>query len=583
MRKFAKMGAEAGAARQLAGLYRAGGADVAAQRVARLVAEACAGVGPAEASRLCGSLRDSVLELSEEGTLSLADARQLCREIDAAQAAILEGLVAPARALEALERALSDASVRQLPALVLEGGASADSAALLILENGNLVPRAVAGLELPPEAVARESVAGRALSGNAPVQAAEAEGARAVLAIPLKPDGEVLGVLRIASRTAWQFGADELSFIRAIAARAATLLAGDDPQTRLRHTLHTFQSLIEASPLPIVSIDRGGLVEIWNRAAEELFGWERGEVVGKPSPLVPPDMAEESRFIREQVDAGRIIRSWEVRRARKDGTLLDLALSIAPLRDAGGAISGAIAIIADITDTKRRDEEKERTARFREHLLGIVSHDLRNPLTAIVTSAHLLLRYGELPERQARVVARISQSADRMTRMIDDLLDFARTRLGGEFPIHPRRVDLRQLCEQTVEELEFAYTRQVNLTTEGDLWGDWDADRIAQVISNLVGNALQHSDGEVTVILRGEEDFVLLETRNGGAPIPAEVLPYVFEPGRRGDARAGGLGLGLFIVRQIVLAHGGTIEARSTEGEGTTFTARLPRKGRHKA
>ena len=582
MRKFAPMGAEAGVARQLAGLFRGGGGEVAAQRVARLVAEACAGAGPVEASRLCGTLRDSVLELCEEGSLGLADARLLCREIDAAQGAVLEGLASPRRALEALEHALSDASVRHLPALVLEGAASADSAALLIQENGALVLRALAGLELPPEAVARASVAGRALSENATVQATETEGARAVLAIPLQPDGEVLGVLRVASRTAWQFGADELAFLRAIAARAATLLAGDDPQSRLRHTLRTFQSLIEASPLPIMSIDLNGMVEIWNRAAEELFGWERGEVLGRPNPLVPPEMADESRFIHEQIDAGRIIRSREVRRTRKDGTPIDLALSIAPLRDAGGSVSGAIAIIADITDSKRRDEEKERTARFREHLLGIVSHDLRNPLTAIVTSAHLLLRYGELPERQARVVARISASADRMTRMIDDLLDFARTRLGGELPIHPRRVDLRQLCEQMVEELEFAYTRQVKLETEGDLWGDWDADRIAQVISNLVGNALQHSDGDIAVSLRGEDDSVLFETKNGGPPIPAEVLPHIFEPGRRGDARSGGLGLGLFIVRQIVLAHGGTIEVRSSEGEGTTFTARLPRKGRHK-
>ena len=223
-----------------------------------------------------------------------------------------------------------------------------------------------------------------------------------------------------------------------------------------------------------------------------------------------------------------------------------------------------------------------RTARFREHFVGIVSHDLRNPLTAIVTSAHLLLRYGELPERQARVVARIASSADRMARMIDDLLDFARSKLGGEFPIHRRRIDLRQICEQTVEELEFAYTRQVKLEANGDLWGDWDPDRIAQVISNLVGNAVQHSDGDVKVTLRGEADVVVLETHNGGPPIPHEVLSHIFEPGRRGDARSGGLGLGLFIVQQIVLAHGGSIEVTSNDGDGTKFTVALPRKGRHK-
>jgi len=585
MRKFANMGAEAGTARQLAGLFRGGGSELAANRVARLVAEACAGVEPAEAARLCSNLRDSVVALAEDGTLTPAEVRLLCREIDAAQGALFEGLSSPRRALEALERAVSDTSARGLPQLALEGALSADSAALLISENGGLVVRAAAGLEIGPEASRSQSAAGHALARRAKVEASDVEGSRAVLAFPLRSGAEIAGVFRVSSRTAWQFSPDEVRFLEAIARRAAALIAADDPQTLLRHALHTFESLIEASPLPIVSNDRNGLVEIWNRAAEELFGWQRGEVVGRPLPIVPPDLADESLAIREQVLAGRVIRSREVRWMRKDGTSVDLALAIAPLRDSSGTISGAIAILADITDRKRIEHEAARTAGFREHLLGIVSHDLRNPLTAIVTSAQLLLRYGELPERQARVVARISSSADRMARMIDDLLDFARTRLGGEFPIHPRRVDLRQLCEQTIEELEFAYTRQVKVDAQGDLWGDWDPDRIAQVVSNLVGNAIQHSDGgEVTVTISGESELVRLRTANGGPPIPPAVLPHVFEPGRRGNGeRTGGLGLGLFIVQQIVLAHGGAIEVRSSEEEGTTFEVSLPRKTRQKA
>src|SRR6185437_14571095 len=135
-------------------------------------------------------------------------------------------------------------------------------------------------------------------------------------------------------------------------------------------------------------------------------------------------------------------------------------------------VTGSISIFADIGDRKRRETEAEQTARFREHLIGVVGHDLRNPLTAIVSSSQLLLRYANLNDRQARVVGRIASSADRMARMIDDLLDFARTRLGGGFPIHPRRIDLRELCEHTVEELEFAYpARTVRFSTEGDLWG----------------------------------------------------------------------------------------------------------------
>jgi PAS domain S-box-containing protein len=576
------MGAEAGAARQLAGLLRGGGGDLAAQRVARLVAEACAGVEPAEASRLCGLLRDAVLELAENGTLTPSEARTLSREIDAAEAATLETLSSPHRALDALERALSDTSARALPQLAVEGALSADSAALLIAEDAALMVRASAGLEVPPEAAGPGSVAARAIEERAPVEATETEGARAVYAVPLRWGDEMLGALRVSSRTAWKFAEDEKRLLRAIAARAATLLAGEDPQARLRQTLRTFESLIEASPLPIVSVDREGMVQIWNRAAEELFGWSRSEVLGRPSPLVSADLEDEAAAMQQEILAGRVIRNREVKKPRKDGTRLDLVLSVAPLRDAGGAVSGSIAILADITDRKEREAEAARTARFREHFVGIVSHDLRNPLTAIVTSAHLLLRYGELPERQARVVARIASSADRMARMIDDLLDFARSKLGGAFPIQPRRIDLRQICEQTVEELEFAYTRQLKLEARGDLWGDWDPDRMAQVISNLVGNAVQHSDGEVTISLRGESEFVTLETRNGGPPIPPEVLAHIFEPGRRGDARAGGLGLGLFIAQQIVLAHGGSIEVTSSESGGTTFTVTLPRKGRHK-
>jgi hypothetical protein len=137
-------------------------------------------------------------------------------------------------------------------------------------------------------------------------------------------------------------------------------------------------------------------------------------------------------------------------RARCRATPVDLSLSVAPLTDASGASAGSIAILADISDRKRREEEESETARFREQFVGIVGHDLRNPLTAIVTSARLLLHHGALSERQARVVRRIGSSADRMARMIDDLLDFARSRLGGGFPIHPRRVDLRELCEHAI-------------------------------------------------------------------------------------------------------------------------------------
>jgi PAS domain S-box-containing protein len=353
-----------------------------------------------------------------------------------------------------------------------------------------------------------------------------------------------------------------------------------------RRATETFQDLIEASPLPIMAHDADGNVLIWNRAAEEVSGWRREEVLGRPDPFLP---AEADAAAREPGGNGsRVFKALEVRRTRKDETPVDLSISVAPLRTGRGSRAGTIAIAVDITESKRAQNEAAEAARFREHFVGTVGHDLRNPLTAIHTAAQLLLRHGGLADRQARTVARIAASSERMGRMIGDLLDFTRSRLGGGFPIQTRRMDFRELCEAVIEELELAYPeRSIEFEARGDAWGNWDPDRMAQVVSNLLGNALQHSpeSGTVRVDLRDEGDRLLLETANAGPPIPPDVLPHIFEPGRRGPPGRGrkessGLGLGLYIVRQIVLAHGGEISARSSAEEGTTFTVSLPRRSR---
>jgi PAS domain S-box-containing protein len=352
-----------------------------------------------------------------------------------------------------------------------------------------------------------------------------------------------------------------------------------------RRVTETFQALIEASPLPIMAHDGDGNVLIWNRAAEEVSGWKRAEVLGQPDPFLPAEAHVEAQGL--SGNGSHAATGIEVRRPRKDGTPVDLSISVAPLRTGRGR-PGTIAIAADITQSKRAQSEAAETTRFREHFVGIVGHDLRNPLTAILTAAQLLLRHGGLLERQARTVSRIAASSERMARMIGDLLDFTRSRLGGGFPIQTRRMDLRELCQAVIEELELAYPeRTVEFEARGEAWGNWDPDRIAQVVSNLVGNALQHSpeSGTVRVDLRDEGDRVLLETSNAGPVIPGEVLTHIFEPGRRGPAGRGrnessGLGLGLYIVQQIVFAHGGDISVRSSAEEGTTFTVSLPRRSR---
>jgi signal transduction histidine kinase len=222
----------------------------------------------------------------------------------------------------------------------------------------------------------------------------------------------------------------------------------------------------------------------------------------------------------------------------------------------------------------------------REDVVAIVSHDLRNPLNAISLSASTLIKREELDERTAKAATRIYAAADRAHRLIRDLLDFTQARVGG-IPVSLRPVVPGELARQVVEEIQSAYPeRRLELRVEVEERVEADPDRLAQVMANLMGNAVQHSpaDTPVRVEVREEGTGVLFVVHNEGTPIPAAQLPVLFEPFQRGrEARTGSggsLGLGLFISRQIVEAHGGRIEVRSAQGEGTTFTVWLPRHPR---
>jgi signal transduction histidine kinase len=220
---------------------------------------------------------------------------------------------------------------------------------------------------------------------------------------------------------------------------------------------------------------------------------------------------------------------------------------------------------------------------FRDQFVGILSHDLRTPLSAVMAGAALLAAPEDDPERRGRVATRILSSARHMERMISDLLDLTRTRLGGSIPLRRRPISLRQVCEEALVEIRAGHPDAVvRLLLTEDLRGEWDLDRLTQVVANLVGNAIQHGDGTaVTLTGRARGDSVALAVHNGGPPIPSEVLPFVFEPLARGRLEEGaasdGIGLGLFIARAIVSAHGGDIDVSSSADAGTTFTIGLPR------
>jgi signal transduction histidine kinase len=232
---------------------------------------------------------------------------------------------------------------------------------------------------------------------------------------------------------------------------------------------------------------------------------------------------------------------------------------------------------------QREAAEARHAVELQERLVGVVGHDLRTPLAAIQMGIALLLRKGGLSPDQARTVGRLGASAGRMTAIIRDLLDFTRVRKEGAIPLEPKPVDLAEVCRRAVTELRQAHpNRGIALATPPAIPLVGDPERLLQVASNLVGNAIQHSppESEVVVRLIASAAEAVLEVHNDGAPIPAELLPDLFEPFRqavRGPDPTGSIGLGLFIVRALVDAHGGRVEARSTSDEGTTFTVRLPR------
>jgi PAS domain S-box-containing protein len=343
---------------------------------------------------------------------------------------------------------------------------------------------------------------------------------------------------------------------RALRSKQEALLRARESEARKKAVV---QSALDA----VISIDGQGRVLEFNPAAEAVFGLRAEEALGRElgelidageTPVVGP----ESTLLGKRIEAsGR----------RPDGARFPVELAIARIELEGAPIFTAF--VRDITARVKAEEERER-------ILGIVGHDLRNPLQAVMMAGALLARR-DLPEAQQRVVRRIQSSSERMGRIISELLDFARTR-NGTLPLERKPSTLRQVISQVVEELETGHPgRRIVFTTDSAGEGEWDVGRMSQLASNLIGNAIQHSpeDSPVVVALTGDRDTVALNigNRNRGAPISDPV--GIFEPFRRGD-QSTGLGLGLYIVQQIARAHGGAVTVFSTE-DGTVFRVELPR------
>ncbi len=359
-------------------------------------------------------------------------------------------------------------------------------------------------------------------------------------------------------------------------------------ERRLEETAAVLEGILARVPVGLAFVDR------------ELRYVRMNETLAAMKGLVTAQ-ATVGRTVREAVPALADVLEPNYRRVLARGeVILDVEFSVRtpageghylasyfPVRDAAGETFMAGAVVVDITRRKNDEQELRRAREFERQLIGIVSHDLRNPLSAILLGASTLLSREDLPDRHLRAVARMRSAAERATRLIHDLLDLTRARLTGAVPVQPRPVDLGAVIDESVDELRVtAGDREIDVDRRGSLQGTWDPDRLAQVASNLLANALKYGrpDRPVRVELDGTSpDAVVLRVRNEGEPIPPETMKRLFRPwqraGLQGDA-AEGVGLGLFIVERVVAAHGGSIRATSSLEEGTTFEIRLPRGAR---
>ncbi len=243
----------------------------------------------------------------------------------------------------------------------------------------------------------------------------------------------------------------------------------------------------------------------------------------------------------------------------------------------------SIGHIASMTIEARERAEAERTTRLSEFFMGILGHDLRTPLSTIRGSAEYLLEGGASERETLHAAQRIVRNSDRIARMVEQLLDFTQIRLGGGLPIRLEEIDLAALCERLVSDLSVGWPgRSIELRTTGNARGLWDPDRMWQMLSNLVVNALEHGaqEGPVWLSVDGTAtDTVVVQVGNRGAA-PVEIVPVMFDPFRRverASRRSHGLGLGLFITREIATSHEGTISIDSREDQ-TVVTVRLPRR-----
>jgi PAS domain S-box-containing protein len=373
------------------------------------------------------------------------------------------------------------------------------------------------------------------------------------------------------------------------------------PNPNAQEELAYLAAIVESSDDAIISKDLNGVVRSCNAAAERMFGYSAAELVGKPIRLIiPADRQAEEDEIIGRIRRGERVDHFQTVRRAKDGRLVDVSLTISPVRDSTGRIVGASKIARDVTDQKRAAAERERlldaervarceaerASRVKDDFVAMVSHELRTPLNAILGWTQLMTRSQDDAKLIARGLDVVARNTRLQAQLIADLLDISRI-VAGKLQLDMQRVDLREVVGHAVETIEEeARAKGVEVVPaldEGASFVAGDSSRLQQIVWNLLSNAIKFTPpgGRVRVSLRVDGPDARIEVADNGTGIRPEVLPYIFEKFHQADRsitrRFGGLGLGLSIVKHLVDLHGGEVHAMS-DGEdlGATFTVTLP-------
>ena len=354
-------------------------------------------------------------------------------------------------------------------------------------------------------------------------------------------------------------------------------------------------AIVDSSDDAIISKSLDGVIQSWNRGAERLFGYSAQETIGRSiTIIIPSDRLDEEQHILDTLKRGERVDHIETKRRTKDGRLIDISLTVSPVRNGAGEVIGASKIARDITARKlseqllrEREQALREIDRRKDEFLALLGHELRNPLAPIRNASELLSRTLP-PESTARVgVDMISRQVEQLNRLVDELLDVGRI-THGRIQLQLEPIELGSVIAQAVEtvepQLRHKQHRVAFTSSYEPLHVSGDFARLVQCVVNILGNAAKYTDagGEIHIQTRAEGACAVIEITDTGTGIAPELLPRIFDlfvqSDQTLDRSQGGLGIGLSVVRRLIEMHGGEVCASSPGiGLGSTFQIRLAR------